>query len=194
MALIKDGTGSGSGAKVNANNRLYVNAISQTEAESATELGNSYNINSGVVSLTGATNSTVMYLKNNELVDLHVRSIEIGIGSGAQSDSAIIAIIRNPTLGTIIDNAVVAPINQNRNFGSSKLLTADAYTGVDGDTLTDGNTIVSFFQTVSETFRPVVDLILTKGDSIGIKIDPNLSSGSVNVCVSLVAQIEDPLE
>ena len=58
---IKDGAGAGYVAKVNANNRLYTNAITTNETEQANKVGNAYNINSGFITLTDAVDTPVLY-------------------------------------------------------------------------------------------------------------------------------------
>ena len=77
--IILDGTGQGNWAKVNDNNRLYTDAITTSESFQASKLGNSYNINTGIIDLTDANETPLIYVKNNEDQDLHILTIVIGV-------------------------------------------------------------------------------------------------------------------
>lgn len=190
--ILDDGTGNAFSAKVNANKRLYVNAVTNTHVDTATNLGNSYNLNTGLVSLTSADESTVAYLKNNEVQSLIVDTIIVGIGTMATpTESLIITAVRNPT-GVSFSTA--GDMNQNRNFGSSKTLTADFFKGAEAATTTGGNDIAIFMATPSS--RNVFSGIgfeLAKGDAMAIQIDPNHSAG-VDIYVAFVCHLEDANE
>ena len=49
---IDDGKGGGKSAEVDGNNRLNVRSVESTSAQSATDDEDSYNINSGLVTIT----------------------------------------------------------------------------------------------------------------------------------------------
>ena len=72
---IKDGSGTGNLARINANNRLYSNAVTIDENLQATKIGNSYNINTGAITLTDAARTPIIYLQNNENQPLHISAI-----------------------------------------------------------------------------------------------------------------------
>ena len=92
-------------------------------------------------------------------------------------------ILRNPTAGTIVSNAVAAPVEINKNFGSSLSLTVDAYKGADGYTFTDGD--VAYRSLLSSAARTYVistgNIVLPTGTSIGVKITPQTSNSSMDV-------------
>ena len=194
MSLIQDGTGGGYAASVSPEHRLSTFSVTETEQVHAIEIGNAYNINTEFISLTGTSASAVLYFKNDEDNPFFVTAIVVGLGSATASDSAQMVVLRNPTAGTIVDNATAAPIKANRNFGSNKALSSTTlvYKGADGNTLTDGDD--ALFIAVPHATRTfvTVDLELTKGSSLGVTIDPNLSSGSVNCYVALVGFVKDP--
>ena len=77
---IRDGAGTGYLAKVNANQRMYTSAVTRADNVDATKRGDSYNINTGMITLTNATESAVAYVKNNETQDLHITAIAVGLG------------------------------------------------------------------------------------------------------------------
>ena len=172
---IKDGTGKGYIAKVDSDNRLHVNSVSRTESEQAALLGQAYNLSTGAVTLTGDTKSCIAYMKYTGIDPFVVKEI-LAIPSESTSGTgrAVISLGKNPTTGTIIDNAVVMPSIQNRDFSSSEILDANLYKGVEGDTITDGSV---FGATSRSNFDvPIIfdaaNIILRKGNSISVCITP----------------------
>ena len=190
--IFEDGTGTGKKAMVDGNNRIHTSAVTKTEAHDSIDSGDAYNLNTGPINLTGSADSALLYLKNNETNSFVVSSIVIGLGShDGMSESAEVTVVRNPTTGDIITDAVNVDMNQNRNFGSSKTLTANAYKGKITGSMTDGDDIILFYQTAPGRLFASIDLELTKGDSLGIKVNPNLLSGSVNAYAAIIGYIED---
>jgi len=195
MAIaIEGGTGSPHGVKVNENNRFFVNAIIESEAESATDIGNSYNLNTGLVAYTGTAASSVIYLKNNEDSTLIITAIAVGLftRSATVTDSALFTLIRNPTAGNIVSDATVVDMNQNRNFGSDNTLAADVYKGKDGGTITGGNDIAKLLLGEGRSFF-TIDWELPKGKSLGATIDLN-TSGGANMYCAIICHLKDPKE
>lgn len=192
MAIeIRDGKGTGNRSKVSGN-RLFTHSVVETEAIHATAVGDSYNINTGSVSLTSTTASGILYVKNNENRDLVIEAVACGLGNaGTVSDVASIVLVRNPTGGTLISNATAVSMNQNRNFGSSKTLTINAYKGAEGSTVTGGNDIAQFFAAAGSRLFAEVNMILTKGDSIAVKIDTNTTLGTTNVYAAILCHLKD---
>jgi hypothetical protein len=189
---IKDGTGSGKVAKVDNNNQLHTFSVTETENQQSTRLGNSYNLNTGTIGLTSSTASGVMYFKNDEAPvngesSFIIDAIAVGIDNqGTQAGACNITLVRNPTGGTLISNAVAVDMNQNRNFGSSKELDSLVYKGVEGDTLTGGNDIALFYQNVGTRAYYSIDMEVPKGSSIGIKIDTQTTAGTTNLYVAII--------
>lgn len=190
---ILDGTGSGLKAKVSADNRLQVRAVSEEEIIHNGELGNSYNFNTGNISL--GADATLIYLKNNSDNNFILESIIMAIDSGITYASfPYITAVRNPTGGDLITDATAISMNQNRNFGSSKTAEVNVYKGKSAGTLTGGDNIALF--QVSQTGRSVypVSFVLPKGSSIGITLDLNASSGSANIYCALVGYFKDDFD
>ncbi len=194
MSLIEDGTGGGYQAKVSANKRLYTNSVTIDENLEATKTGRSYNINTGVITLTNATETPVAYVKNNETEDLHITAIAVGVGptTGGSGGIPKITIIRNPTAGDIITSPTNVDINSNRNYGSASTLSVDAYKGATGDTMTDGDAHLLFFQAPSGRLFATIDEIIPKGSSIGVKFAPQSGNTSQDVYVAFICHLEDP--
>lgn len=188
MTILRDGTGTGNRTKVSGN-RLFSHTITEGEDRHATEAGDAYNLNTGTIGLTSSTASGVMYLKNNEDRDLIIDAVAVGVGSaGTVTDSSEIKIIRNPTS---VSFSTAVDMNANRNFGSSKTLTADVYKGAEAATVTGGSEIIQFYQSAGGRLFGTIDLILTKGDSIAVTIDTNTSSGTTNVYCALITHLKN---
>jgi len=190
MTIINDGTGKGNNAKVDGNNRLHIQGTTENEAQHAVEDGDAYNINSGSITLSAA--GTLLYIKNNEDQDMVVSAVAVGTGTGTTSDIGEITIERNITGGDLISDATAVAMNQNRNFGSSKTLTADVFAGKSGGTSTGGNDIILFYHGTSSRLFATIDMVVPKGNSIAVTYDPKLSSGNVKAYCAVIAHLKDP--
>lgn len=190
MTILVDGTGKGYEAKVDQSNRLWTKSISITEQGQYSLDGYGYNLNTGEISITADTESALAYLKYNGATKIHVDALAVGVGKAASStDSVKITMIRNPTGGTIVDNAVVGDQNQNRNFGSTRVLLANWYKGVLGDTLTGGAEIATFYQGHGGRLYAGIDFILESSNTLGLKIQPN-STATFNIYLALICHEE----
>lgn len=191
MSIIQDGTGSGNRVRVSGN-RMFAHTVTQTEAAHAASESDAYNINTGTIGLTTSTASGILYLKNNEANDIVIEALAVGVGSaGTTTDVSTITLVRNPTGGTLISGATAVDMNQNRNFGTSKTLTADAYKGAEGSTVTGGNNIAQFYLGAGGRLFAGIDFVLTRGDSVAVTIDTNTTSGTTNVYAAFVCFLQD---
>jgi len=194
---IQDGTGSGKRVKVDSNNQIHTTSITRSNTQDATIKGNSYNINTGDIGLTSTTESAVLYFKSDESpvngeTAFVVDAIAIGIDSlGTTSGMAKITVVKNPTAGTIVTNAVAVDMNENRNFGSSENLDSLIYKGVEGDTFTNGTDIAQFYQSAGSRGFYTLDFDLPKGSSIGVKIDTQTTAGTTNIYAALIGHRVD---
>lgn len=193
--MIEDGTGSSARVKVSTkhDNRLYVDAVERTHAENTALEGDAYNINTGIVSLSTSDTSAVLYVKNNGEKPLVVESFFYLIGnSTGGSGDAIITILRNPTAGTIVTNAVAVDINCNRHFGSSKNLSVDAYKGHTGYTLTDGTKCIESIinQSAQRVAINAGAIVIPKNKSIGITMAPGTGNTALS-CEFAIAVYEE---
>lgn len=193
--IIQDAA-TGKTARVNSDNTLAVHSITISEAEHATDLGQSYNINSGTVVLTSANVSGVLYFKNNEDINIHIDHVIILLGNttgGDATDSATVKVLSNPTTGTVISDAVDADMIQNRNVGESSVLDADVYKGAEGKTFTDGEEMIGSLLSAGTRAGFLLDITIPKGKSIGVTIEPQDSNTSMKIMVALVCHIEPVL-
>ena len=197
MAIITDGTGtSGYSGKVDGNNRFHTRSVTSQENQSATKSGRSFNVNTGEITLTDANETPVLYLKNNEDEDLIITAIAGGLGptTGGSGGIPKIIIEKNPTAGTIVSGATAVDIKSNRNFTSPKELTADAYKGATGLTMTGGSDHLLIYQTSNGRLFAGIDEVLPKGASIGVKFTPQSGNTSQTIYIALICHIQDDKE
>lgn len=189
METILDGTGKGYEAKVDSDYRLAVSAVSRDLSSESARIGENYNINTGAITLTTANESAVAYIKNNDDKDYIIKEVIIilGASTGGSGDLEV-ALIRNPTTGTIISGATDMDIIANRNFGSTRPFNGLAYKGAEGNTITDGSVFSDTTRTSAGTVISFdADVIeLPKGASIGVNITPQSGNTSMSVKVAFV--------
>ena len=183
--IIKDGTGTGNTVKVNSNNRLFVNAITLAEDTAKAQEGEAFLMITGAINLTSDNESAVIYFQNQEERDVVVDGIGLqtsfATGSATTSLGTII-LVRNPTGGTIISDAVDGLVT-NRNYGSNNLLSANGYKGGEGKTMTGG--VESLVGVTTYVGGLVLEepIILPKGSSFGIKVTPPTDNTSADIYV-----------
>jgi hypothetical protein len=191
---IKDGSGNGYLAKVDSENRLFVRAITQSEAVHENTEGLAFNINTGDIELTNATETPVIYLKNNEDLNLIIEAVAIGLAPSTNGDSGetvTATFIKNPTAGTIVDTESAVAMNSNRNYGSSRTLDANVYKGATGNTMTDGTDhIYVYLGTGAGRSFITINEVIPKGKSLGIKIKPQTSNSSQKIYVAVICYLE----
>lgn len=178
---IKDGTGTGVNAKVNSEQRLETTSVVQTDYELGSLRGEAFNINTGFVTYTGTTEQAALYIKNNEDRDLLLQGWFIGVESigATATGNPLFRVYFNATGGTIVSTA--DPITVvNRNAGSSETFDLDVYRGFSGATFSgqDPEPVLFQIQGTGRTFGNVY-LIVPKGSSILITVDPNTSGDIV---------------
>lgn len=188
--IIKDGAGGGKSAKVDETNRLAVRAVIEEDQLHAAEIENAYNLNTGLISITG--DATLIYFKNNEDLDFVVRDIALGSFEGiTHSDDPYITLVRNPTGGDLITDATAVSMNQNRNFGTNNTLDANIYKGKVGGSISGGDDIAILQATPGGRSFYSIDFVLPRGSSLGIKLTANVTSGSANWYCALVGYIKE---
>jgi hypothetical protein len=185
--VIENGVGNSNKLRVDENFQAHVFGVTESELNSATEHGYAFNINTGIIALTGTADSAVIYFKNNEssidgTSDILVDTMIFGLfgRSATVTDTAVATIIRNPTAGTIVSDANVAPMISNTNFGSSNTLEDSLVysASATGKTLTDGSDHAKILIPEGRTTAPELNIDLPKGSSLGVKVDLNTSGGA----------------
>lgn len=183
---IKDG-GSGNIASVNIEGRLFTNSIQISDDTAKAQNGDAYLVNSTDATLTSDNESATFYFKNNEDRDVIITKLAIALGfstGGAATELVIASVVRNPTGGTVISEAVNALVG-NRNFGSNNSITVDAFVGGEGKTLTGGTVLISNRAVAPGIGILDTPLVLTKGSSVGVKIAPTTGNTSMLTATAL---------
>jgi len=180
---IQDGTGTNNKVKVSSSNKLFTESIIRSEREEEALLGEAYIVGTGFVTLTSDTQSSVLYFKNNEDLDLILTKFIIGVRDSTNGGENHIRgiIIKNPTSmsnGTT-NNLVI----NNINFGSSNSINSDSEIGQEGASLNGGVTYFATVAPVEQLTSEDAATILPKGSSIGVNIIP--PSGNTNLQVSV---------
>lgn len=188
---IEDGKGSGKDAQVDDQNRLRTHAVTEPESLHASEEGLAYNLNTGLISITG--DATLLYYKNTGEKDFVIEAIALGSFEGiTHSDDPYITLVRNPDGGNLISDATTTgTLNQNRNFGSTNEINGLFYKGKVGGTCTGGDNIAILQATPGGRSFYTINFILPKGSSLGIKLTANVSSGSANWYAALIGFEKD---
>lgn len=173
--------------------RQVTRSFTESENSFETERGNSYNLNTGKITLTTANESAVAYLKNNEDENLVIAEtiVILGTSTGGAGD-ATITFERNPTGGDIVTTATAGEINCNRNFGTNNTLLADFYKGAEGDTMTgaDRDALLTFLPAPNRVPIQAGTFRIPKGASIGVLITPPPTNSSMVVAVAFQCYIE----
>jgi len=184
---ITDGTGGGYSAKVDFRNRIYTETVQKEEYAEAAEFGNAYTINSGYVTLTGASaTSGILFVKNNGDADVIIDRVNLSVkdSAGTTQTHGRFIFYRNP--GSMTSGTSVSVSSNNLNFGSSNTL----------DVTTERGQNSASFTSISEVFgSPVVPLqnltfissvvTLPKGSSVGFSFVTPTGNTSVQVAVGL---------
>lgn len=190
---IKDGTGSGYLARVDSDQRLHTDSVIDTQEFAANKKGNAYNINTGVVNLTDANETSMIYFNNGEDEDFVIVAVVVGVWGSANGDGLdmIATFKRNPTTGDIITNTNDVAINSNRNYGSSNTLSSSlAYVGASGETATNGDSHI--LVRITEESRSFISINerLPKGTSFGVNITPPTGNDGMNCYVAIVGYLD----
>jgi len=186
---IEDGTGGGHSLEVDEKNRAHVHAHTVGENVDAAKNGEAFNLHSGSITFSAA--GTLMYLQNNEITDLVIEGLIIALGAADEADTPEIAIHKNPTGGDLLTDETAIAYNTNRNYGSTKALDADVYAGKSAGTVTGGDQSGLFFFPDSARSYAEIGLILPRGNSLAISLDPKLTSGTVKAYCVLITHLKD---
>ena len=188
MAMIEDGKGTGLRAQVNSKNRLVTETVVFDREDDSISDGLGYQLTSGQVAYTsGGTPAGVFYMKNVEDVDVVLDRVVLMIGTatGATGDW-FHRIIRNPTGGTLITNAIPGGIS-NSNHGSANILNGgnDIFKGLESDTITGGTGVPLPVQVQNNRIVFPIGRRIPKNSSFAIEITPpagTTAAISVSVC------------
>ena len=180
-------------AYVNKKHRLEVDSTARSEGLAASEGGLSYNINTGLISLTNSTATPILYFENHEDHDVVIEALAVGFDDlGTHTGTPVIRMIRNPTS---IDFSTDVDMKQNRNFSSTKQLkdATLAYKGAVGDTVTGGDEIAMFFQQEGGRLFASIDFVIGVGNSLCITVDAQVTGGTCQVYGALIIYLHEDI-
>jgi hypothetical protein len=173
---ITDGTGKGYAARIDDEGRLYTRTTSESEIEHAAANGRAFNINTEFLTVSSSGENALLYVKNNENVDVVVAAwfVGTGIAGGTNTQASLMRVYTNPTAGTLIASAS-AVTAVNRRLGDNRTIDVDAYKGGDGYTITGQDATPVLYQTQGNNSRNfgTVYLTLPKGSSLAVTYEPN---------------------
>lgn len=184
---LQDGTGSGYKLKINKLNRAETDSVVRTEQREASSKGNAFQIGTGPLVLTSANESAVLFIKNNEDLDLKISAVNVTSNAmtGASTNTFMVKLY---LLGTAL-SAGVASAALNNNFGSSNALVADIAVGGEAQTVTNGVASGAFYIPSDTFFHTELAWTLPKGISVALSITPAASNTSFPVTVTLEGHI-----
>jgi hypothetical protein len=178
--IIEDGTGSGSKAKVNAQNRLETFSVIESRiSDISNREGKSFILTSDFVALTttGSFNG-MLYIKNTDTSqDLYIDRVRI-CGTGTSMNAMQCRFVKNPTTGTLISDANDG-ISVASNLGSNEEFAGINYAASgDGKTITDGTQFSQFTihlpgHTIQEYNGAI---IIPGGSAMAIEVKPGAAT------------------
>ena len=188
--IIENGAGDGTKARVfTGSNRLAVQSVTRSALGDSIDRAATWNVGTGPITLTTATQSAVMYLKNNGAVTIEIDLYVLLTGpSTGGTGRALISVVRNPTGGTIVTGALPVSDKVQMNFGSNAQPSATIYKGAEGNTLTGFDSEFRSQMGVGpdRLLLPVITQ-LTEGSSIGVRYTP--PAGNTSQSIEVVMEL-----
>ena len=176
MTNIVDGYGSGYGARVGSDNRLWTYSSSTPAGVVASVNNKAWTVASTDITCTSDNESALLHLKYLGSYKLVVSALYLTAGaSTGGSGNVEFRTYRNPTGGTIVTDESAAEVGPKNFSGSASSLIGNSYAGTEGKTTTGGVNIAR--GRFSTTGLVTVDLqtnpyILEAGNSIAFTVIP----------------------
>lgn len=176
---IQDGIGNGFKAKVDNTNKLATRSVAASPVQEALADGRAFRVGSGIITLTSANASAVLYLKNNDSRDMFIYEIITVLDTSAGGSGTFLSgFSLNPTGGTIQANT--AAFVTNNNIGSNNIADVDATVGAEGKTATGGGGGDTLYPVVGRS--SIMDvLIVPKGTDLAWRFTPPTGNTSAKV-------------
>lgn len=183
MSVTRD-SGTRTAQKVNSSGMAHGINVTYSIAEYYASKGHAYNMNTGTINLTSSNASSLLYIENSENEDLIVSVFIYLLGNttgGSSSADNLVQIIRNPT--AVSYSTVQAPVN--RSCKSFNTLSGNFYKGAEAATTTGGDVMIeSIFSGQGRQTVAVGAVVIGKGNSIAIEVDPKTSNSSMDVQIA----------
>jgi len=195
-SVIKSGANNPSyGMKVDKKNRAHVSSDSKPSVDSAIEDGRYFGVNSGYVTLTTDSPSSIMYIKNDSKTPFRLKVFRLAVGPSTNGVGAVkLFLPLNSTGGTLISGGTAAGVI-NLNLGSGNLFNGSALVGAEGSTLTGspgGNLLlVPVDNSISTLYEVDTEAVIPQGFNAGITITPPPGNTSMEVQLLLTGYYID---
>ena len=192
--VVKNGS-NGNTLKIDDYGRALTLSVSESISEAGGRLGDTYNVNTGLINLTNSSKSAVLYFENNDVRDVEISIIGflLGNSTGGSGDMNL-DVDLNVTSGTIISTATPTQIYSNKNAGSKKSITSNAYKGFQGATASGGiGAYTSLLNSATRQYAISTGLIvLPKGSNMCVYVTPQTGNTSMNceVFLSVIHSLE----
>jgi hypothetical protein len=179
MEIIQDGAGKGYKAKVNSENNLIIRNTSIEQHTNSAINGKYYEATTGLITLTDAVETGVLYLKNNEstymVIDkffLDVWASANGVGGGKMR------YYKNPT---VTGGSALTPVNTNFSFPDVLGLDLKGLTTMTGGTVW----YVGYFAASSTMVVDEEKFCVPPGYGFGLSIEAPASNTSMVLSVNI---------
>ena len=193
---IGDGGGKNGDMRTSVDQRGLVQSVMRTESQEANAKGQGVNINTDDVTISAET--VLLYVKNTRSTKIsgedqifRVTNLAVQFRNGSSpvfAGRGKFSVDFDGDGGTVISSNNVVPIKSNQNPGSTEtFVDLTALVGASGETVTNVSQQGHFDIDGAEGARVMGDFdwVLPQGKAISVKIDPNLSSGTLDVYVNL---------
>lgn len=183
--IIEDGTGNGRCVRVDDDNRLHVKALRLPEGLDAVVRANLFHVTTGIINLTSATESALLYLKSTDTQSpLVIARVTVTSGLSTGGTNALrYRVVRNPTAGTLISGGSALTF-VNQNFSSSLVPSATALKGAQGSTVTDGVNLEDRQMALNAVDSDDSPLwLLNNGNTVAFALTPPTGNTSLNVSI-----------
>lgn len=189
---IKDGKGTGTSARVDSLNRLSTVSTAVDEFAFYAARSQSYIITSGIITLTSASISALLYIKNIGDNDIVVSNFRFwnGTSTGGSGDIRPITWF-NPTAGTLISGGSTGS-SVNVKVGDASQLEATILAGSEGSTITahSGQVVVP---TNVESPELDIPFHIPKGSSMAFGFTPPSDNTSLDVLITIRAYVREEI-
>lgn len=194
MVMIQGANNPGNRAQVDEFGRVEAHAVSITESTDSAIRGETFNLNTGNITLTSDADTPLFYVKNDgEDRDIIVSRVFFTfLGSTGGTGDVNASVISNPTGGTVTTGSELDIFNFN--FGSGNTISIDSNMGGTGATVTGGLTPIRFLFT-GDTQRHLISfdsIILPRGASMVVMLEPPTGNTSMVVQAGLNMHLSEP--
>jgi hypothetical protein len=184
---IQDGSGTGRLCKVTSDGRLDTFSVSETEEDKGVIAGTSFNIETPIITLTTGNKSGLLYVKNDDELDLILTGFFTLTGASTGGSGYILVEHEyNPTsAGSTLISAGTDVLAVNKSVGNARQLNATIKYGAEGSTVDAGLKKITGLHTGTGQLVLSVTINLTKGASIAVSITPQAGNTSMPVIAAI---------